>query len=129
MARILIIDDDRDLRTVMRVVLEGEGHTVHEGENGVDGIGLIDALRPDIVFLDLSMPVMSGAELLAELTRRSDQRTVRIVAMSGRRTPVAPTQTFLLKPISATLLTAVVRDLCGGASRPPSGPKHSIRPA
>ncbi len=127
MTTILIIDDDRDLRAMMRRVLEGDGYTVHEAENGVVGIDLIDAVRPDLVFLDVSMPMMSGPQVLAELAHRPNARAFRIVAMSGRRGSVSPTQCFLLKPISATLLTAVVRDFCGAASRSPAQTKQTAR--
>jgi DNA-binding response OmpR family regulator len=118
MKTILIIDDDGDLRAMMRRVLEGEGYAVREAGDGFAGIDLIDELEPDLVLLDVSMPLMSGPDVLAELARRNNGFVAKVITMSGRRSTVAPTKCFLLKPVSATLLTAVVRDFCGRAQTP-----------
>jgi CheY-like chemotaxis protein len=117
MKKILIIDDDSELRTLMRLVIEGDGYEVHEAENGSVGIHLIETVQPDLVLLDVSMPVMTGPDLMVELARRPGKPSFGIITMSGRRLPGrSPTKWFLLKPVSATLLNAVVRDFCGRAS-------------
>ena len=114
MKKILIIDDNSDLRTMMRLVIEGDGYEVHEAENGFVGIHLIETVQPDLVLLDVSMPVMTGPELIVELARRAGTRSFGIITMSGRRIAGdSPTKWFLLKPVSATLLKAVVHDFCG----------------
>jgi DNA-binding response OmpR family regulator len=114
MKKILIIDDSSELRALMRLTLEGEGYEVHEAENGIVGIDLIDTVRPDLVLLDVSMPVMTGPQLIVELARRAKTHSFEIITMSGRRIAGhSPTKWFLLKPVSASLLKAVVRDFCG----------------
>ena len=114
MKKILIIDDNSELRAMMRLTLEGDGYEVHEAENGFVGIDLIDTLLPDLVFLDVSMPVMTGPQLIVELAHRTKTHSFEIITMSGRRIAgCSPTKWFLLKPVSATLLKAVVRDFCG----------------
>jgi DNA-binding NtrC family response regulator len=114
MKTIIIIDDDSELRATMRLVLERDGHTVHEAENGVAGINLIDTVRPDLVFLDVSMPVMTGPQLVEELARRHDSHPFGIITMSGHHNARrAVTKWFLLKPVRPSLLSAVVRDFCG----------------
>jgi two-component system chemotaxis response regulator CheY len=125
MKTILIVDDDADLRTMMRRVLEGEGYRVREAEDGFVGIDLIDELEPDLVLLDVSMPLMSGSDVLASLARRKGGRVPKVITMSGRRSAVSPTKCFLLKPVSATLLTAVVRDFCGGPGTPIPGAERA----
>lgn len=81
MARILIIDDDSNLRRVMRKVLERAGHTVHEAENGLRGIEVVERELPDLVVTDLLMPEKEGIETIVELRERFP--SIGIVAVSG----------------------------------------------
>jgi CheY-like chemotaxis protein len=81
MSKILIIDDDPDVRQVMRRVLERRGHSVQEAEDGAIGIALVEAERPDVVVTDLIMPEKEGIETILDLQERFPE--VRIVAVSG----------------------------------------------
>ena len=56
MAKILIIEDDAEVRALIRLLLEGEGYDVQVAENGVDGIEAFRAGSPDVVITDLLMP-------------------------------------------------------------------------
>ena len=65
--KVLIIEDDDAIATMYKLKLELSGFDVQRAENGKDGLKLIDSFHPDIVLLDLMMPVMSGIETLEHL--------------------------------------------------------------
>jgi CheY-like chemotaxis protein len=62
-----VIEDDHDLQFLYKLKLEREGFTVVTAGNGEDGLRVVEETRPDIILLDLMMPVMSGGEMLARL--------------------------------------------------------------
>jgi two-component system CheB/CheR fusion protein len=68
---------------MMQLFLEGEGIRVHAAENGVDGIELIERIRPDLALVDLGLPVMSGFELARRIRSNRDNKDVWLVALSG----------------------------------------------
>jgi two-component system cell cycle response regulator DivK len=67
MAKILVVEDDRDIRELVRMVLEISGHELHEAANGEDGVAAAQRLRPDAILMDLSL---AGAIDGLESTRR-----------------------------------------------------------
>src|SRR3954453_21187080 len=58
--RVLVVDDEEDVRTFVRLVLESEGYEVQSAADGAEGLRAIREGRPDLVILDLMMPVMDG---------------------------------------------------------------------
>ena len=58
--RILVVDDDPAIRHMLTATLEDEGHAVREAANGADALVAVQAWRPDLIVLDLMMPVMNG---------------------------------------------------------------------
>ena len=68
--RVLVIDDSEDIRGVYEDFFSREGHVVHGVENGLEGLRALRVFRPDLVILDIAMPVMDGLEFLLHL--RSD---------------------------------------------------------
>jgi DNA-binding response OmpR family regulator len=86
--RALVVDDDAPIRHMVRTVLELEGWTVLEAEDGGQALALAKAERPHGVVLDVMMPVKDGFEVLAELRQTEHGRQMAIVmltAKSGRR--------------------------------------------
>lgn len=81
MAKILIIDDQEPIRTLLRQLLEGAGHEVCEATNGRQGLALYKQRLVDLVITDIAMPEMNGLELILELTRGF--LNVKVIAMSG----------------------------------------------
>ena len=81
MARILLIDDDDSLRTMLRLTLSHFGHTVIEARNGKEGLELFARANADLVMTDIVMPEVEGLEVLMEL--RKKEPPVKIIAMSG----------------------------------------------
>lgn len=81
MARILLIDDDDSLRTMLRLTLIHFGHTVIEARNGKEGLDAFPQAKADLVITDIVMPEKEGNEVLIELRKKDPQ--VKIIAMSG----------------------------------------------
>lgn len=81
MARILLIEDDDAVRTVLHRVLARHGHTVIEARNGDEGLGLYATAKADLLITDLMMPGKGGLEVLAELQGKNPP--VKAIAISG----------------------------------------------
>jgi DNA-binding NtrC family response regulator len=81
MARILVVDDDDQIRALLRVTLEREGHEVVEAADGNIALTLYHQSPADLVITDIIMPEKEGIEMIMEL-RRSDPE-VKIIAISG----------------------------------------------
>ena len=102
MARILVVDDDKAVRLLLRTVLERRGHSVVEAENGDEGLRYYRAAPADLVIADIQMPVMDGLQMIKEL--RGDFPTAKIIAISGEKSRLTAAQTFsqgtFQKPLS-----------------------------
>ncbi len=81
MARILIIDDEPNLRSMLRRMLHQAGHQVNEAGNGAEGIALCERNPPDLVITDILMPKKEGIETIIALHRANPN--LPIIAISG----------------------------------------------
>jgi DNA-binding NtrC family response regulator len=79
--RILIAEDDRAIRRAIREILEMEGHTVDEAEDGMEALNKFEGISYDVLFCDIKMPKMDGLELIQSLKALDHQP--EIVVMSG----------------------------------------------
>lgn len=124
MAHILLIDDDDDVRTMLRLILVHCGHTVIEARNGREGLALFPHAAADLVITDIVMPEGEGLEVLMAL--RHHQPQVKIMAISGggrvsaadylHMAKAMGAAKVLAKPFSAeVLMTAVTELLAAGA--------------
>jgi two-component system, cell cycle response regulator DivK len=86
MATVLIADDDENTRLLVQTLLSHAGHRVFQAQNGLQALDVAFAHTPDLILLDLSMPGMSGAELLRAL--RSDSRTKTATVALYTATPM-----------------------------------------
>jgi CheY-like chemotaxis protein len=80
--RVLVIEDNADLRNLVRLALEGAGHEVLTATHGQEGLAYLNGHPVDAVVTDLFMPEMDGIEVIAALRRQFPG--VKVVAMSGR---------------------------------------------
>ena len=113
---VLVIDDDSRVRTVVSWQLEAEGYVVHEAADGNAAWQAITEQRPDLVVLDLSLPGMSGLDLLRRLREAGDRTPV--VVLSGRNGEGdrivgldLGADDYLVKPFSPGELAARVRSV------------------
>ena len=109
----LIIDDEKQIRRLLRLALEGADHQVFEAETGQSGLEEIAYRRPDIVLLDLGLPDMDGVKLLRRLREWSD---VPVLILSVRDDPDekvaaldAGADDYVTKPFDTAELLARVR--------------------
>lgn len=82
--KIAIIEDDQAISQMYRIKFEAEGYTVETADNGKLGLALIEHMRPDIVLLDLMMPVMTGEEMLAKLRATDWGKNVKVIILTNR---------------------------------------------
>ena len=81
MARILVIDDDEEHRTLVKAMLNGVGHQVEEAGDGQEGLRLFGKRKPDLVLTDINMPGLDGHEVISAL--RVLHADVPVIAISG----------------------------------------------
>lgn len=81
MATVLVVDDERPMRQVLRRFLEAEGHEVREAPNGAEALAVLQKHQIQMVFTDMAMPVMGGFALLQRMHTRFPD--VKVVAMSS----------------------------------------------
>ena len=75
-SKILIVDDEKAIRSVMVATLTDLGHTVLEASNGEDGVKLYQSHKPDLVFLDIVMPRMNGMDAYLEIKKINSQAPI-----------------------------------------------------
>ena len=116
MARILLVDDDADLRSVFRVKLENSGHEVNEANSAEDALAKVSAFDPVLVVTDVRMDGMTGLELLSRI--RESMEHVDVIVMTGHDTMTSAVEAmksgafdYLVKPVGLKELVAVV-DRC-----------------
>ena len=83
MAKILVVDDDDNMRRLIRTILERRGHQVTEARDGLEGLARFDESRPDLVVSDVVMPGIGGFAFVAELHRR--ESPPKVLMVSGKQ--------------------------------------------
>ena len=107
MSKILVVDDEPDLRFILRRIFERAGHEVAEASNGAEALGCVGRSLPDLLVTDMMMPVMGGAELISRL--RADPATAQlpILAATGDSQLAGAADAVLPKPyLPAQVLAA-----------------------
>jgi two-component system, OmpR family, phosphate regulon response regulator PhoB len=84
-ARILVVEDERDIAALIAYHLAKEGYRVRTAEDGSEALQAVSAERPDLIVLDLMLPGFSGDEVLTELRRRPELIDVPVVILTARR--------------------------------------------
>lgn len=115
MANILIVDDSRTSRKILKGILEENGHAVAgEAENGKVGVESYLAIRPDIVTLDITMPVMDGIEALKEIKKADADAKVIMVTAAGQKEKMleavkSGASEFITKPFEPEEILNVIK--------------------
>ncbi|HEX8821446.1 MAG TPA: response regulator [Archangium sp.] len=114
MSKLLIVDDEVAILEALTDILSVEGYEVATAANGAEGLKRAGEARPDLILLDLMMPVMDGQEMLRRLKESPDLRSIPVVVMSAGRVTKSELQgsRFLAKPFELDdLLNTVTAEL------------------
>lgn len=114
--RILVVEDNDDVREMIRVYLEAHGLEVLEASDGPSGLEAALRERPDLVLMDLGLPGIDGFALARSIRDADPTRKIRLVAMSGYpedqfrdRAESELVDRWLLKPVAPDVLLGVIR--------------------
>lgn len=123
MRSVLVVDDEPNVRSLVRDVLELNGYEVREACNGNDALTAVEADVPDCVVMDVMMPGLSGIDVLAELRRRPvlDSLPVLLLSAAGDDEATwegwrAGANCYLTKPFDPDMLTAWLERLAADDS-------------
>ena len=117
MAKILIVDDSRTSRKMLRNILESNGHEIiDEAVNGQEGVQKFQALKPDVVTLDITMPVVDGVEALKMIKALDPESKVVMVTAAGQKNKMiecikAGANEFLTKPFEQQEFVDVINKM------------------
>jgi two-component system, NtrC family, response regulator AtoC len=81
--RVLVVDDEENLRVVLRTLLRRHGYEVETASSGEEALGLVDSFGPDVVLTDVRMPKMGGLDLLSTLKAKGNDATVIVMSAYG----------------------------------------------
>ncbi len=113
MRTLLIVEDERPLAETLRFNLELEGHQVRTAEDGIEGLSMARAIRPDLVLLDLMLPRMDGLDVLRGIREHSQAPVLLLTARTAEADRVKGldlgADDYITKPFSLAELKARVR--------------------
>ncbi len=124
MARILIVEDNEMNRDMLAKRLRRRGHTIEVAEDGARGVAYVGAFTPDLVLMDMNMPVLDGWEATRLLKSKDDTQHVSIVALTAHALPAdrdkamaAGCDAYLTKPVQFDELCQTIDSLLGGKGK------------
>jgi len=110
--KILVVDDIEDIRSLLQEALQASGYHTLEAADGREALSMIEAESPDLVILDIAMPVMSGFQVLRQLRKNSD---IPVIMLSARTDTVDKVESlelgaddYITKPFEIAEMTARV---------------------
>ena len=120
-SRILVVDDDEDVRTFLLTLFADSGAEICEAADGAEALAVARRLSPDLITLDLSMPGRDGVEALCELRSTPELESIPVCVVTGHpefrrliyERPTRPPEGFVTKPIDADELVRTVRRILG----------------
>jgi two-component system, OmpR family, alkaline phosphatase synthesis response regulator PhoP len=131
--KILIIEDDADIRELIKFNLEQEGYTVEEAATGAEGLDRIKRRQPDLVLLDLMLPGMPGLEICRVLRGAKETATLPIRIVTAKGTEVDKVlglemgaDDYVVKPFSPRELIARVKAVLRRANPDLAAPKSGV---
>jgi two-component system, OmpR family, response regulator AdeR len=121
---VLLVDDERAIRTICRVNLEGDGLAVAEATDGVEALEEVRRARPSIVLLDVMMPRVDGWSVAEQLAADDETREIPVVFLSARaanedrvRAQELGAVGYVVKPFDPVELAGTVRDVLERVAR------------
>ena len=123
--KVLIADDEPNIVTSLEFLMSKSGYDVAVARNGEEALALVESFRPDLVLLDVMMPLRSGYDVCQRMRDRPEWRHIRIVMLSakGREAEVSKgmslgADAYVTKPFSNRELIATVGGLLGEGGTP-----------
>ena len=131
-ANILVVDDEPQIRRVLRSTLSTQGYVIMEAKTGEEALEWMRKERPDLVLLDINMPGMGGIEACGEIRRASDMPIIMLTVRNAERDKVAALDAgaddYVVKPFGIEELLAriraALRRYSPGDALPPFVSKH-----
>src|SRR5262245_53771149 len=118
--RILVVEDQGDNRRILRDLLGNAGYALIEAESGEEALAAVDAQRPDLILMDIQLPVMDGYEAARRIKSNPDMKAVPIIAVTSyalagdeAKALAAGCTAYISKPFSPRALLAKVREYLG----------------
>ncbi len=115
-ATILVVDDEPDLTDIINTFLEGAGYKVQAENSSVKALEKAKSLKPDLILLDISMPVMDGYQLCQELKKDKSTADIPVVFLTGKdpleddkKSYKVGGDLYIKKPFSCESLLEIVR--------------------
>jgi DNA-binding response OmpR family regulator len=122
--KILVVDDHPAVVGLISDALMAQGFTVLSAENGTDGLAVIEEQDPDLVILDITMPVMSGLEVLRALRSKPETLYLPVILLTGRDGHadvldgwMGGADRYLTKPCNIGELLAAGKEMLGAPAR------------
>ncbi|HJR50824.1 MAG TPA: response regulator, partial [Gemmatimonadales bacterium] len=117
---VLLVEDEDQLRRVMKDLLERDGYTVAEARDGVQALDQVDRFAPDVIILDLNLPGLDGYSVLTQLRSRPATRSIPVVVLTAKgdednevRVFELGASDFITKPFRAKALSARLEAVIG----------------
>lgn len=122
--RVLLVDDERSIRTICRVNLEGDGLAVTEAEDGAEALEEVKRERPSLVLLDVMMPGVDGWSVAEQLAEDDETREIPVVFLSARASREDHLHAqelgavgYVVKPFDPIELAGIVREVLERVAR------------
>ncbi len=121
--RVLVVDDERTIRRLLRAALTSQGHTVIEAETAQAGISAVTTARPDLIILDLGLPDLDGLEVVRRVREWSATPIIALSVRSHEDDKIAALDAgaddYITKPFATGELAARMRVAVRHATHPP----------
>ena len=118
--RILVVEDQEDLRGILRDLLTGSGYDVVEAADGRDGVAKAKSERPDLILMDIQLPVLDGYETTRQIRTDPNLKTTPIIAVSSyamkgdeEKARASGCDHYVTKPYSPLQLLRIIQGFLG----------------
>jgi two-component system cell cycle response regulator DivK len=118
--RILVVEDQEDLRGVLRDLLTGSGYAVLEAADGYEGVAMAKTEKPDLILMDIQLPLLDGYEATRQIKAEANLQSIAIIAVSSfamkgdeEKARAAGCDHYVTKPYSPLQLLRLIGNLLG----------------
>lgn len=133
MTNIMVVDDDANIRTVLKYRFEREKYSVQLATNGVDALKKVNIHKPDLIILDLMMPEMDGMQFLSILKGDRQTHHIPVIVLTalghtphGERTRELGATSLIVKPFSSRYLVEEVKRALNDGNDPGVEPTYTF---